>query len=225
MPSIFSRFADIVSSNINSMLDKAENPAKMVKLIISEMEDTQVEIKAACAQAMAEQAKNSRRLFEAEEKVSLWLKRAEMAAAKGRDDLAKEALMEKRAAAETQDALKLQDAEMAVVIEKYRMEIDQLENKLVQAREKEQLMGHRENRAKKSLLASGQMKRYDLNEARLKLERLDNRLDKLEADAELELDGRRRPESDEASRERIFAELDDRLDLELKAIKERLSGQ
>lgn len=225
MPSIFSRFADIISSNINSMLDKAENPAKMVRLIIAEMEDTLVEIKAACAQAMAEQAKNSRRLFEAEEKANLWLKRAEMAAAKGRDDLAKEALVEKRSAVEALDTLKLQDAEMSAVIEKYRMEIDQLETKLAQAREKEQLMAHRENRAKKSLLASGQMKRYDLNEARLKLERLDGRLDKLEAEAELELGGRRRSEPEEETRERVFAELDDRLDLELKEIKERLSGQ
>ncbi len=63
MASIFSRFADIISSNINSMLDKAENPVKMVKLIIAEMEDTLVEIKAACAQTMADQAKSARRLI------------------------------------------------------------------------------------------------------------------------------------------------------------------
>ena len=91
MPSIFSRFSDIISSNINAMLDKAENPAKMVKLIIAEMEDTLVEIKAACAQAMADQTKSSRRLAEAEDKRNLWLDRAEKAAVKGRDDLAREA--------------------------------------------------------------------------------------------------------------------------------------
>lgn len=225
MPSIFSRFADIISSNINSMLDKAENPAKMVRLIIAEMEDTLVEIKAACAQAMAEQAKNSRRLNEAEEKSKLWLKRAETAAAKGRDDLAREALMEKRSAAEVLETLKAQDEEMTVVIEKYRMEIDQLEAKLAQAREKEQLMGHRENRARNSLKASDQMKRYDLSETRLKLERLDSRLDKLEAEAELELGSRRRPDPERETRERAFADLDDGLDMELKEIKERLSGQ
>lgn len=225
MPSIFSRFADIISSNINSMLDKAENPAKMVKLIIAEMEDTLVEIKAACAQAMADQAKSSRRLIEAEEKRDLWLKRAETAAAKGRDDLAREALMEKRSAEDVLDSLKAQESEMTAVVEKYRAEIDQLEAKLAQAREKEQLMSHRENRAKKSLRASDQMKRYDLSEARLKLERLDSRLDMLEAEAELELGGRRQPDSEEEARERAFAELDDSLDQELKEIKERLAGQ
>lgn len=225
MPSIFSRFADIISSNINSMLDKAENPAKMVKLIIAEMEDSLVDIKAACAQAMADQAKSSRRLAEAEEKRDLWLKRTEAAVAKGRDDLAREALMEKRSAEEALNELKAQEAEMAAVVGKYRAEIDQLETKLAQAREREQLMSHRENRAQKSLKASGQMKRYDLSETRLKLERLDSRLDQLEAEAELELGARSRPDSEEKARERAFAELDDSLDVEIKAIKERLSGQ
>ena len=223
MPSIFTRFADIVSSNINSMLDKAENPAKMVKLIIAEMEDTLVEIKAACARAMADQAKSTRRLAEAEEKRTLWMGRAETAAAKGRDDLAREALMEKRSAENFLTELRQQDAELAAVVEKYRAEIDQLENKLAQAREKEQLMGHRENRAQKSLKASDQMKRYDLTEARLKLERLDSRLDKLEAEAELELGTRRPPTGEEEARERAFAELDDSLDRELKEIKDRLA--
>lgn len=225
MPSIFSRFADIISSNINSMLDKAENPGKMVKLIIAEMEDTLVEIKAACAQAMADQAKGARRLTEAEEKTALWLKRAEMAAAKGRDELAREALMEKRSAETALKELRAQDAEMTAVVAKYRTEIEQLEAKLVQAREKEQLMNHRENRAKKSLKASGQMRRYDLNDARLKLDLLDSRLDKLESEAELEMGGRQRPDAEGEARERAFAELDDSLDQELKEIKERLSGK
>jgi len=223
MPSIFTRFADIVSSNINSMLDKAENPAKMVKLIIAEMEDTLVEIKAACAQAMADQAKSARRLAEAEEKRALWMGRAETAATKGRDDLAREALMEKRSAENFLTELRQQDAELAAVVEKYRTEIDQLESKLAQAREKEQLMAHRENRAQKSLKASDQMKRYDLTEARLKLERLDSRLDKLEAEAELEIGARRAPTNEEEARERAFAELDDSLDRELKEIKDRLA--
>jgi len=225
MPSIFTRFADIVSSNLNSMLDKAENPAKMVKLIISEMEDTLVEIKAACAQAMADQAKGARILAEAEEKRDLWLKRAEAAAAKGRDDLAREALLEKRTAEDNLAKLKTQAEELAAVVEKYRAEIEQLEAKLAQAREKERLMNHRENRAQKSLKVSGQMKRYDLNEAKLKLERLDSRLDKLEAEAELEYDGRRQPERIEDDRERAFAELDDSLDRELKEMKERLGSK
>ncbi|MDR2947279.1 MAG: PspA/IM30 family protein [Candidatus Adiutrix sp.] len=225
MPSIFSRFADIISSNLNSMLDKAENPVKMIKLIIAEMEDTQVEIKAACAQAMADQAKSARRLAEAEEKSELWQGRAEKAAAKGRDDLAREALGEKRSADAALAELKRRDEELAGVVAKYRAEIDQLETKLAQARERERMLGHREGRAQKSLKVSGQMKQYDLAEAKLKLERLDSRLDRLEAEAELEFDGRRRPEAEAEAREKAFESLDDSLDEELRALKERLGRQ
>ena len=221
MPSVFSRFADIISSNINSMLDKAENPAKMVKLIIAEMEDTLVEIKAACAQAMADQTKSARRLDEAGDKCALWMDRAEKAAQKGRDDLAREALAEKRLAENALTTVKTQAEELNAVVIKYRTEIEQLESKLAQAREKEHLMNHRENRAQKSIKASTQMKHYDLTEAQLKLERLDNRLDKLEAEAELEY-GARRPSSADEDKEKAFRELDDSLDQELAALKAKL---
>jgi phage shock protein A len=224
MPSIFSRFADIINSNLNAMLDKAENPAKMVRLVIAEMEDTQVEIKAACAQAMADQAQSVRRLQEAQGKMDLWQTRAETAARKGRDDLAREALLEKRSAAAVVTELKTREAEMAAVVEKYRSEIDQLEAKLTQARERELVLAHRVNRAAKSLKISDQMKRYDLNESRIKLDRLDDRLNKMEAAADLELTGRRRSaEADQ--RERAFQELDDALDRELQEIKDRVAGR
>ena len=225
MPSIFSRFADIVSSNLNSMLDKAENPVKMLKLIITEMEDTLVEIKAACAQVMADQAKNARRLAEGEDKKKIWLQRAEMAAAKGRDDLAREALLEKRSLEVALAEMKAQAVDLNAVVERYRGEIEQLEAKLAQAREKDRLIAHRNERAQKSLKVSGQMKRFDLTEAQLKMERLDWRLDRLEAEAELELDGRRPAPGPDEAREKAFSEIDDSLDQELAAIKERLADR
>ncbi|MDR3038927.1 MAG: PspA/IM30 family protein, partial [Candidatus Adiutrix sp.] len=98
MSSIFSRFADIINSNLNALLDKAEDPAKMARLIIAEMEDTQVEIKAACAQTMADQVRCARSLQEAEGRAALWGERVEIAARRSRDDLAREALLEKRSA-------------------------------------------------------------------------------------------------------------------------------
>jgi phage shock protein A len=188
------------------------------------MEDTQVEIKAACAQAMADQAQSARRLQEAQEKMELWRTRAETAARKGRDDLAREALLEKRSVATLVAELKARETEMAAVVGKYRSEIDQLEVKLTQARERELVLAHREKRAAKSLKVSDQFKRYDLNESRLKLDRLDDRLNKMEAAADLELTGRRR--SAEADRrERAFQELDDSLDRELQEIKDRIAGR
>ena len=222
MPSIFSRFADIINSNLSAMLDRAEDPSKMVRLVIAEMEDTQVEIKAACAQAMADLAQSDRRLRQAREKMDLWQTRAETAARKGRDDLAREALLEKRSAADSAAELAAQEAEMAAVVEKYRAEIDQLEARLTQARERELVLVHREKRAAGSLKASGQIRRYDLSESRLKLERLEDRLNKMEAAAELELTGRR-PSAAAEERERAFRELDDSLDRELSEIKARVA--
>ena len=93
---IFTRFRDIVSSNINAMLDSAEDPEKLIKLMIREMEDTLIEIKASCAGVMAERKKEQRQLEEIEARAKHWGEKAELAVRKGRDDLAREALLQKR---------------------------------------------------------------------------------------------------------------------------------
>ncbi|MDR2387705.1 MAG: PspA/IM30 family protein [Deltaproteobacteria bacterium] len=217
MPNVFSRFADIISSNINAMLDKAENPSKMLKLIIGEMEDTLVEIKASTAQAMACQVHLNRRKVDVEQTVALWLGRAKQAVAKSRDDLARVALVEKKAAEEELEALNIQIGEHQDILDKHHAEIDQLENKIAQAREREKLIAMRQNHAEKSLKVSGQLKRYDLAASQMKLDRLDQRLDRLEAEAELER-AHRRPIA-ERSIEAEFQSLDDSIELELQALK------
>ena len=93
---IFTRFRDIISSNLSAMLDKAEDPEKLIRLMIREMEDTLVEIKASCAGVMAERKKAGRQLEEITRRSSYWEEKAGMAVEKGRDDLAREALHEKR---------------------------------------------------------------------------------------------------------------------------------
>ena len=92
---IFTRFRDIVSSNINAMLDKAEDPEKMIKLMIREMEDTLIELKSSCAGTIANHKKVDRLGQEAREKEAFWNEKAELAVTRGRDDLARQALMEK----------------------------------------------------------------------------------------------------------------------------------
>jgi phage shock protein A len=218
MPSIFSRFSDIISSNINAMLDKAENPSKMLKLIISEMEDTLVEIKAATAQAMAAQVHIRRRQKEVEQTRDMWLNRAKQAVAKNRDDLARVALVEKKAVEQELETLNAQIGELDTVLEKHHSEIDQLESKISQARERERLISLRENQAQKSLKVSGQFKRYDLAASQIKLDRLDQRLDHLEAEAELEK-VHRVQKNGEIDLEAEFDKLDDSIELELKALK------
>src|SRR5210317_1339583 len=93
---IFTRFRDIISSNINAMLDKAEDPEKLIKLMIREIEDTLIELKASCAGVMASEKKVERRLEGVQSREQYWADRAQLAVDKGRDDLAREALVEKR---------------------------------------------------------------------------------------------------------------------------------
>src|SRR3990172_7947672 len=103
---IFTRVRDIISANINSMLDKAEDPEKLVKLMIQEMEDTLVEIKATCAGAMANNKKAQRELEQAQQQEKDWEERVNLAVHKGRDDLAREALALQRRARRCAEALK-----------------------------------------------------------------------------------------------------------------------
>ena len=218
MPSVFSRFADIISSNINSLLDKAENPSKMLKLIIGEMEDTLVEIKAGAAQAMANVANLKRRRDEVAQTLGLWMARARHAVEKKRDDLARIALVEKRGAEAELKSLDNQLAELESIVVKHHDEIDQLEARIAQARDREKLLALRTTQAEQSIKASGQMKRYDLAAAQAKLQRLDQRLDHLEAEAELEKAHRSKPSADR-NLEADFAALDDSIEKELAALK------
>jgi len=91
---IFTRFKDIINSNLNAMLDKAEDPEKLIKLMIHEIEDTLVELKASCAGVMANRRKIQRQLEAIQSRAEYWNKNAELAVRKSRDDLAREALIE-----------------------------------------------------------------------------------------------------------------------------------
>jgi phage shock protein A len=159
---IFTRFRDIISSNINAILDKAEDPEKLIKLMIREMEDTLVEIKAACAGAMASSKKVQRQLDTLHERIRYWEEKAEIAVKKGRDNLAREALVEKR-----------------------RDHIRQLEDKLKSARDKQRLLVQRHIHANRKRQAQEEIRRVDSSEAMLKFDELENRIERMEAEADL----------------------------------------
>ena len=100
---VFSRLSDIINSNLNAMLDKAEDPEKIVRLIIQEMEDTLVEVRSRAARAIADKKEVERKKAEFIGRVNEWESKAELAIAKGRDDLAKGAIAAKRKAQEMVD--------------------------------------------------------------------------------------------------------------------------
>ena len=144
---IFTRFSDIISSNINSMLDKAEDPEKMIKLMIHEMEDTLIELKSSCAGVIAGRKKVERKLEEIHGRRDLWANRANLAVTKGRDNLAREALIEKRRFSEIAQALESELGEYAGLVIQYQEDISELENKLNNAKEKKRVLIQRHKRA------------------------------------------------------------------------------
>jgi phage shock protein A len=182
---IFTRFRDIVSSNINAMLDRAEDPEKMIKLMIREMEDTLIEIKSACAGVIAGRKKVQRRVDESNARVKLWAERAELAVAKGRDDLAREALIEKRRFVQLSETLTKEIAEHTGLIEQYHDDIRELEQRLTSAKEKKRILIQRHHKAQHKKRAQQDIRRMDSPESMARFEDLENRIERMEAEADL----------------------------------------
>jgi phage shock protein A len=182
---IFTRFRDIVGSNINSMLDRAEDPEKLIKLMIQEMEDTLIELKAACAGVMAENKKVERQLQGLDTRVDYWESKAGLAVQKGRDDLAREALLEKRRYSQRALSLTNELTEHDALLAQYKDDIRQLEDKLKTAREKERLLVQRHIHAAGKKRAQEEIRRMDSADAIFKFEELEHRIDQMEAEADL----------------------------------------
>ncbi len=218
---IFTRMRDIISSNINAMLDKAEDPEKLVRLMIQEMEDTLVEIKASCAGAMATKKKIERRLEEARNRIQIWADRAELAVSKGREDLAREALFEKRRYTERVRSLEDELAQCDNLIEQYQDDIMQLETKLAGVREKQRVLVQRHIHALSKKRAQQDIRRADTSEAFVRFERFEGRIERMEAEADLVNFGRKN------SLDTQFDDLekDEEIEAELQGLKERSSGK
>ena len=182
---IFTRFRDIVSSNINVMLEGAEDPEKLIKLMIREMEDTVVELKASCAGVIARASKTRRQLEEVKERVKVWEGRAELAVNKGRDDLARESLMEKRKYAGRVQDQEQELFELDVLVGQYHEDIQQLEEKLQKARDKQRMLVQRHIHAVRKRRAQEDIRRIESSDAVMKFEALENRIERMEAEADL----------------------------------------
>ena len=213
---IFTRLSDIISSNINSMLDKAEDPEKLIRLMIQEMEDTLVEIKVACAGAMANRKKVERALGEARGRAEQWGDKAKLAVSRGRENLAREALVEKRRYRERADALEEEAIQCNGVIDQYQCDIAQLEDKLGSAKEKQRLLIQRHIQAHKRQRAQKDIRRVDSTDTLVRFEQFESRIERMEAEADL-VNIARKPTLEE---EFAIIEKDDEIEAELEALKE-----
>ena len=212
---IFTRFRDIITSNISSMLDKAEDPEKLIKLMIREMEDTLIEIKASCANTIATHKKTLRILDEIKDREDFWETKAHLAVKKRRDDLAREALKEKRRYSQKTESIEVETSELETIVDQYKSDIQTLEGKLKTAREKQRILVQRHRRAQGKKRAQEEIRRADSAEIVQKFDELENHIERMEAEADLINFGK--PSSLEDEFENLVA--DDEIEEQLNKLK------
>jgi phage shock protein A len=181
---IFSRFTDIINSNINNLLDKAEDPAKMVRLIIQEMEDTLVEVRSSSAKTLADKKDLARQTSRFERDEQQWQDKAELALSKGREDLARAALIEKKKCAENAASLVDELSHVDGHIAKLQDEISQLQDKLADAKARQKAIVMRENTASSRLKVKKNIDSERVNDALSRFDSYERKIDGLEAQVE-----------------------------------------
>ena len=219
---IFSRTRDIIAANVTDLLDRAEDPAKMIRMIIMEMEETLVEVRASAARTIADQKEMRRAIIRAEAAQNSWSEKAELALSKGREDLAKAALVEKSKARGFADQMAGEVAALDQGLTLNEADIHKLEAKLREARTRQNVILNRIESATQRSKLREMIRGPRVEEAFSRFEVLERRADMAEGRADaLGLGGPSRTLADE------FAELsaDDDVNAELAAMKARLGKQ
>ena len=181
---IFSRMTDIINSNLNSLLDQAEDPEKMIRLIIQEMEDTLVEVRSSSARVLADRKGAARKLEQVQAEADSWEEKARLAISKGREDLARAALQEKRA---IEEEVAVVEAELKATdehIAQLNVEVAQLQQKLTDAKAKQKALMMRSKTVESRIKVKRQMHREALDNAFQRFDHFERRMDTLESQLE-----------------------------------------
>ena len=181
---MFSRFTDIINANINSMLDKAEEPEKMIKLIIQEMEETLVEVRSTAAKHIAEKKTVMRNIRDMESRVANWQHKAELALNKGREDLAKAALIEKQSCTQKLNEFTAELAQFDEYLTAVQQDSQRLQDKLTEAKRKQEAFAIRQQSAEVRLKVREKAAVYNIDQAISKFERYQQKIDRVEAEVE-----------------------------------------
>jgi phage shock protein A len=216
---IFSRITDIINSNLNSILDKAEDPEKMVRLIIQEMEEALVEVRSTSARAIADRKEVIRRQGWLSGEAAEWERKAEVAIGKGRDDLAKGALVERNKARESCELL---DRDLEILddtLAKLNGDIGALQAKIKDAKARQSTIILRGKAAQSRLGARRRLADHSIDDAMQRFETYERKMDDLEGQLESYDLGQKT-----LSEEIAELETDDRINEELKALKAKREG-
>ena len=217
--SVFSRFTDIINANINSLLEKAEDPEKIIRLMIQEMEDTLVEIRSAAAKCIADRKEQRRYAEFLEREQEGWAKRAELAVRQNREDLARAALVEKQALADEAEQIAHETKMLEEQLDKFNSDISQLQGKLTDAKTRQRSIVIRHKTATSQLAARKHIHDDKIDEMLFRFENAERRIDDVEAQGEALDIGRRTSLADEIA----GLEDDDRVEDELAALKARVN--
>ncbi len=215
---VFSRFTDIINSNLNAILDRAEEPEKMIRLIIQEMEDTLVEVRTTAARTIAEKKEIRRKLDRLTKAAQDWEHKAELALSKDREDLAKAALVEKSKLQQSADALEAELSHLDEALNRGDADVTRLDAKLAEARAKQKTIRARHDTIDARLKVRRRLHDPRVDDAFARFESVERRLDAAEGELEAYDLGQRKTLAEEIDE----LETDSVIEEQLAALKERL---
>ncbi len=218
--SIFSRLSDIINANINTLLEKAEEPEKIIRLMIQEMEDTLVEIRSAAAKCIADRKEHQRRIEYLNNEQGEWARRAELAVRNDREDLARAALAEKQAINDQIEQMQGEMESLDSLFDRFNDDIGKLQSKLSDAKKRQRSITIRHKTAVSQLAARKHIHDDRIDEMLFRFENAERKIDRVESEGESLNIGRRQSLAGQIE----DLESDDRVDEALADLKAKVGG-